>query len=245
MGGLCLQSQQQTTDRYRWLSENKIKLIGFSLNADTYAMQLILKKAGINFDYEEVNMLKNEHESETFEKVHPCKFLPILQDGDAFIYGTTFIMLMHVCNRFKKQGERIMPKEFKAELSREYSAFEENQKRTIKLLRRMLIAKRMNKGAPAEQELIQKKQDFFNLVLPALDKKLSGKRFFVGDQQTMLDLMIFVEIETVLVLMQNGDFHTKETNQIKLHRFLDLWIQNVRGLPDFHEVNLDFCRKVQ
>lgn len=45
--------------------------------------------------------------------------------------------------------------------------------------------------------------------------------------------------------MQNGDFHTKETNQIKQHRFLDLWIQNVRGLPDFHEVNLDFCRKVQ
>ncbi len=61
----------------------------------------------------------------------------------------------------------------------------------------------------------------------------------------MLDLIIFVEIETVLVLMQNGDFHTKETNQIKQHRFLDLWIQNVRGLPDFHEVNLDFCRKVQ
>jgi len=61
----------------------------------------------------------------------------------------------------------------------------------------------------------------------------------------MLDLIIFVEIETVLVLMQNGDFHIEETNQIKQHRFLDLWIQYVRGLPDFHEVNLDFCRKVQ
>ena len=114
----------------------------------------MLRKAGINFDYEEINMLKNEHESEAFEKIHPCKYLPILQDGDAYIYGTTFIMLMHVCNRFKKQGERIMPKEYKAELSREYSAFEENQKRTVKLLRRMLIAKRMYKSAFPEKELV-------------------------------------------------------------------------------------------
>lgn len=113
----------------------------------------MLKKAGISFDYEEVNMLKNEHESEEFEKKHPCKYIPILQDGESFIYGTTFIMLMHVCSRFKKEGERIMPKEYKAELSREYSAFEENQKRTIKLLRRMLIAKKMKKGAPSEKEL--------------------------------------------------------------------------------------------
>lgn len=35
--GICLQSQQQTRE-HKWLSEAKVKLIGFSLNADTYAM---------------------------------------------------------------------------------------------------------------------------------------------------------------------------------------------------------------
>jgi glutathione S-transferase len=38
----------------------------------------MLKKARIDFDYEEVNMLKNEHMTEEFEKSHPCKYIPIL-----------------------------------------------------------------------------------------------------------------------------------------------------------------------
>ena len=81
--------------------------------------------------------------------------------------------------------------------------------------------------------------------MPALDKKLQGKKFFVGDQQTMLDLVIFVELETVLVLMQDGGRDTDETRQLRNFRFLDCWMQSVRGLPDFHEVNFDFVRKVQ
>ena len=81
--------------------------------------------------------------------------------------------------------------------------------------------------------------------MPALDKKLQGKKFFVGDQQTMLDLVIFVELETVLVLMQDGGRDTDETRQLRNFRFLDYWMQSVRGLPDFHEVNFDFVRKVQ
>lgn len=124
----CFQNQNlpMTIQENRFLAaDNKVKLIGFSLNSDTYAMQLLLKKARIPYDYEEVNMLKGEHESEEFEKTHPCKYLPILQDGNAFIYGGTFIMITHLSNRFKKEGQRIMPKEYVTELSREYSAFEE------------------------------------------------------------------------------------------------------------------------
>ena len=139
----------QIVQRPSYLAEDKqIKLIGFSLNADTYAMQLMLKKMGITYEYQEVDMLKGEHETEEFERIHPCKFLPVLQDGGAFIYGNTFIMLAHLCSRFKKEGERIMPREYKAELSKEFSAFEDNLKRTIKLLRRMLIAKKLKKDSP-------------------------------------------------------------------------------------------------
>jgi glutathione S-transferase len=46
------------------------------------------------------------------------------------------------------------------------------------------------------------------LVLPALNQKIKGKEYFVGDQQTMLDLIIFVELETVFVLMQENGRET-------------------------------------
>jgi glutathione S-transferase len=96
MGLVCCfpsQNQSHVVENKYLASDNKVKLIGFSLNADTYAMLLLLKKARIPFDYQEVNMLAGEHESEEFEQTHPCKYLPILQDGQAFIYGGTFIML--------------------------------------------------------------------------------------------------------------------------------------------------------
>ena len=141
----------------------------------------MLKKARIMYDFEEVNMLKGDHNSSEFEATHPSRYIPILQDGEAFIYGNTSVMLAHICGKFKKQGEKIMPKEYKAELAREFSEFEENQKRTIKLLRRMLIAKKQGVNPPSDRELENNKKDFFEQVLPILNQKIRGKAFFVGD----------------------------------------------------------------
>jgi hypothetical protein len=75
-----------------------------------------------------------------------------------------------------------MPREYRAELSREYSAFEDTQKRTIRLLRRMLIAQKLKKEALPDKEISAKKSDFFMRVLPVLNRKLDGKKFFVGDE---------------------------------------------------------------
>jgi glutathione S-transferase len=187
-------------------------------------------------------MLHGEHESEEFERVHPSKYVPVLQDGSAFIYGNTFIMLAHLCSRYKKEGERVLPREYKSELSREFSSFEDNIKRSVKLLRRMLIAKRLakklHKDAPSENEIITKKADFFNIVVPTLNQKLKGKKFFVGNQLTMIDLVAFVELETVLVLLQ--EYPDEETRSISNFKYLSEWMDGIRGLPDFHEVHYDF-----
>ena len=91
-------------------------------------------------------------------------------------------------------------------------------------------------------EFTKKRKEFDELVLPALNAKLRGKRFFVADQQTVLDLVIFVEVETVLVLIQ------KESNsQQPLDNFSDLnnWLSLIRGLPDYHEVHMEYSRRVQ
>lgn len=207
-------------------------------------MQLMLKKAGISYDYQDVNMLKGEHESAAFVEAHPSGYIPILQDGDAYVVGTTYIMIMYICNRFKKEGERLMPKEYRAELSREFSSFEETQKRTIKLLRRMLIAKLMKRNPPPPEELQRKKNEFFNLIVPALNTKLRGKQFFVAEEQTMLDLVIFVEIETVLVLINKDNGGTLDA-RLKDYKNLTDWMTLIRGLPDYQEVHSEFSRRVQ
>jgi hypothetical protein len=50
--------------------------------------------------------------------------------------------------------------------------------------------------------------------LPALNQKIKGKNYFVGDQQTMLDLIIFVELETVFVLMRENGRETEDSVKI-------------------------------
>ena len=136
MGALC----QAQKDLHRHGGDNQIKLVGFGLNSDTYAMQLVLKKARLEFDYAEINMLKGEQDSEEFKTAHPSGVIPILEDKGQIIYGSTFIMMAHIAGKYKNVGERLIPKEFKVQISREYDCFESGQKRMIKILRRMLIA---------------------------------------------------------------------------------------------------------
>ena len=174
-------------------------------------------------------------------------------------------MVAHICSRFKKEGERVMPREYKAQLSREYSAFQDIQQRTIKALRSQLLLRKLSMSKEgsqinlqlsqrisrvsetgfADKDFMQLKKDFFDLVVPALDRRISGNRFFVGDEQTMLDLIIFVELETVLVLMEDNPHFSNDLRAMSNCRSLNEWLQSVRGLPDFHEVNIDFTRKVK
>lgn len=107
------------------------------------------------------------------------------------------------------------------------------------------LSQRMTETKKDDKDLIQLKKNFFGLVLPALNKRLSGKRFFVGDQQTMLDLVIFVELETVLVLIEDNPLFTEDLRSMSIFTNLNEWLQSVRGLPDFHEVNIDFTRRVK
>ena len=102
----------------------------------------MLKKARLEFDYAEINMLKGEQDSEEFKTAHPSGVIPILEDHGQIIYGSTFIMMAHIAGKYKNVGERLIPKEFKAQISREYDSFESGQKRMIKILRRMLIAQK-------------------------------------------------------------------------------------------------------
>ena len=61
----------------------------------------------------------------------------------------------------------------------------------------------------------------------------------------MLDLVIFVELETVLVLMEDNALFTEDLRSLSVFTNLNDWLQSVRGLPDFHEVNIDFTRRVR
>lgn len=48
----CYQANQLVISRPSYLAEDKkIKLIGFSLNSETYAMQLMLRRMNVPYEY--------------------------------------------------------------------------------------------------------------------------------------------------------------------------------------------------
>ncbi len=69
----------------------KINIIGFSLNADSRALQLYCEISGLDYEYIEINMLKGEHTTADFKKAHPSMHMPIVQDGTQSVYGSTLI----------------------------------------------------------------------------------------------------------------------------------------------------------
>ena len=99
---LCKEQVDTRPGVIKGVSADKLNIIGFSLNADSRALQLYCLISQLDFEYIEINMLKGEHKTEEFMKAHPSMHMPILQDGTHSVYGSTLIQMMHICNKYQK-----------------------------------------------------------------------------------------------------------------------------------------------
>ena len=86
-------------------SKIDINIIGFCLNADSRALQLYCQISQLPFRYTEKNMLKGEHMTAEFKKAHPSMAIPVLEDGNQSVYGSTLIQMMHLANRYQQNPD--------------------------------------------------------------------------------------------------------------------------------------------
>ena len=74
----CKESKDYRPGLIEGVKPDKINIIGFSLNADSRALQLYCDISHLDYNYIEINMLKGEHMKEEFKKAHPSMHMPIV-----------------------------------------------------------------------------------------------------------------------------------------------------------------------
>ena len=77
MGGqLC---QEQVNNRPQ---SKQLTIWGDYINADTRAILAVMKIAGQDFEFKQINSLKGEHESnKEFEAISPSRDIPVITEG--------------------------------------------------------------------------------------------------------------------------------------------------------------------
>ena len=141
---LCKDQADMRPQTVKGVKYDKLNIIGFCLNPDSVALQLYCQASGLDFEYVEVNMIAGENKKPEFIEAHPSGHIPIMQDREQAVYGTSFIQMMHIYNRYQASGnkDRMNMKQNLAQLRKLFEMFDQRVRPVTQQIRKMLCAQR-------------------------------------------------------------------------------------------------------
>ena len=209
MGGTLCPGQSDSRPRpasvQRGVNKDRIEVYGYLLNADSRALLLCLRIAGLeNYEYVEVDMLKQEHQEEEFLRKFPSGTLPVMVEGQHTIYGTSQIQMQHICNRYQRAAERFCMSENKHDVNKLFSNFDSRIRPVTQRIRRMVLAKALGlKPAPTEEQMSQDFEELTERIIPMLNEQLLGRTYFCGEEISIYDLQVFCELNSILAIAED------------------------------------------
>ena len=91
---------------------NKLTVWGDYVNADTKAILSVLKLCNVEFEYTNIETLKEEHKrSEEFAKISPVQEIPVLTEGSYKIISGATQFMFYLCNTRAKVKDTLYPKD--------------------------------------------------------------------------------------------------------------------------------------
>ena len=141
------------------------------MNAYSRAILLCLQLAELNYRYNEVDMLRREHQQDEFLSRFPSGAIPVLVDGKNIVYGTSQIQMTHICSRYEMAASKFFMSDYRDEINRLYSTFDSKVRPVTQRIRRMVFAKRLRlKPEPTDEQMEQDFEEFNERIIPMLNE---------------------------------------------------------------------------
>ena len=180
----------------------QLTIWGDHFNQDTRALLIICEMAGKTYKFREVNTFKEENFSKKYVELNPTSSIPIITCRDTkcigdqsslyqFLYNTDpYIKSMFFCDDQALQIKNLM--DWLCKVMRQS---------TSKLIRRIYIQRvlKVKNRKSVNIDLTRFKQ-FFTTYLTHLEALLATNKFLTGQQMTYVDILIYVEIHTIIRL---------------------------------------------
>jgi len=192
-----------------------IALYGHELSGNTYKVRLFLELLALNYDYKQLDLMKEEHKQPPYLAINPFGQVPALVDGDLALQDAQAI-LVYLARQYG--GETWLPADPVA-LSRvvrwlSTTAGEVRQGPENARLYHLFGVKTINIDRAVEKA---------HLILKQLDEHLRDRVWLEFDRPTIADIAVFPYV----TLAPDGEISLDSYPHVRN------WIERVKHLPGF------------
>ena len=80
---------------------NKIKIWGDYFSSDTRTLLAILETSGVQYDFQLISMLNEEHKQQSYLTINPSGQIPLVTEGTNKIIGGGNSHIQYICGAYK------------------------------------------------------------------------------------------------------------------------------------------------
>ena len=157
--------------------------------------------AEVQHTFELVDTFQHVNKSESYTKVNPTQSVPMITDVKWKILGdgiTSYAFLVEnypeIKTKFYNEAQETMIHDM-------FRHFNSVVKKTTTVLIRSIVNKKVfNTSKPIDQVKLDQNLNYFSEIMLRYEKQLKKEPFLTGKQITFVDVIVFIEIETVLLM---------------------------------------------
>ena len=105
------------------MEQTEVKVYGDWFDPDTRTIMVLLRIAGVECNFTEIDQLQNQHKQNDYLDINPIGQVPTLVEGHDKVFGATKVFISYLCNS-KDSLAHIYPQEQKAQLDQYMNWFE-------------------------------------------------------------------------------------------------------------------------
>ena len=192
-----------------------ISLYGHELSGNTYKVRLLLELLTLDYDFQQVDLIKGEHKQPPYLAINPFGQVPALVDGDQVLRDAQAI-LVYLARQYG--GETWLPTDAVAisQVVRWLST-------TAGEVRQGPESTRLYHRFKVKTINIERATDKAHLILKLLNDHLSDRTWLEFERPTIADIAVFPYI----ALAPDGEVSLDDYPNVLS------WIERVKRLPGF------------
>ncbi len=161
-----------------------MKLYGFP---PTRSIRVLwtLRELGVDFEFVDVNLMKNEHRRPEFLALNPAGKLPALVDGD-FVLTESVAIVVYLAEKYADRGLLPADLESRAQTHRWLLFTATELEQPLWRISRHTALYPKDKRLP--EEVLLARQDFQDMA-SVMEEHMRGRQFLVGDRVTVADFV--------------------------------------------------------
>ncbi|XP_039118208.1 glutathione S-transferase zeta class-like [Dioscorea cayenensis subsp. rotundata] len=169
----------------------KLKLYSYWRSSCSQRVRIALNLKGLDYEYETVNLLKDEQFDPEFEKLNPIKYVPSLVDGDVVV-GDSLAIILYLEDKYPQHP--LLPKDLKKKALNLQVANIVGS--SIQPLQNLSILKFIETKFDADEKL-KWVQHYIGKGFSALEKLLKDVpgKYATGDEVLLADVFLAPQID--------------------------------------------------